>query len=496
MDKEQLSNIEKAQELFNRVFEDAFKLAHEIDPKLKDAIPIAEWEPTQTMRSDNGVSLKMGRARYYFPDGSEDVPSWIVSEYFETFSPEVFKCIQGVTKIETEGDSIKWLNIYNALRDEVQRRKQAKLKKPTLKPLTTADGFLRAVADPLNQHMFEALTPGAMRKSNEKEIETTKLEARGMTGLSDYTSVYIVESNKKDIYGVIGYRQDVGEALWEFQHKHGALALQAHIALFARAYAETDATPGEFVSLRITDFCDDLQFTRKKGSHDRETKQRVLSILECLTQAQMKIMYAPPQGKSHLFTGAIWQRGITHETAEQTAKRLQWQPETFSYAPGQYFAFNEWRTYTRNVALIGGGLLKLNANKDKWAIHGGGYLALLSRMNGYRKQTLSVKLLLEKTGLFEAYGKFRKTSEMEHKLIRALETLEEVGVIQKWDWSKDDFDNASETLPGKLTSDKFFNRQIQIEYPDALKRVEKQITDGKTKHLKDNQKRKQSQAVN
>jgi hypothetical protein len=403
-------------------------------------------------------------------------------------APEILNLIKTIPFLafsETE----QLIGIRDLLRDEVNRRKQAKVKKSVLKPLTTADGFLRAVADPINQHMFEALTPGAMRKRNEKEIETTKLEARGMTGLHEYTSVYVVESNKKDIYGVIGYKQDVGEALWEFLQKHGALTLQAHIALFARAYAETDAKPGEFITLRISDFCDDLQFARKKrGGHDPDTKRRVLNILECLTQAQMKIMYTPKQGKAHLFTGEIWQRGIIHETADRHADLFKWEPETFNYAPGQYFAFNEWRDYTRNVALIGEGLLKLNANNDKWAIHGGGYLALLSRMNGYRKQTLSVKLLLEKTGLFEAYGKFRKTSEMEHKLIRALETLEEVGVIQKWDWVKMEDD---ENISQKLATEKLFNRRIEVQYPKELKRIETRLTDSNALHKEKNKRKKQ-----
>ncbi len=449
--------------------------AESIDPNLKNVIPLDKWE--LELESSGLFAIRKW--------GASTTES--VIEYYKIHSPSVSKYIQRAFDPAITDEMKKWLSLRDALRDEVQRRrrgKEAGQEKPQLKSLATVDGFLRGPADPINQHMFGAFTPGAMKKHADAKGDVNNLEARGMTGITDYSAVYIVESNK-DLYGVIGYKQDVGEALWEFLQKHGALTLQAHIALFARAYAETDAAPGEFITLRILDFCDDLQFTRKKGYHDRETKQRVVSILECLTQAQMKIMYAPPQGKSHLLTGPIWQRGITHETASQPGGKLQWEPETFSYAPGQYFAFNEWRTYTRNVALIGEGLLKLNANNDKWAIHGGGYLALLSRMNGYRKQTLSVKTLLEKTGLFAAYAKFRKTSEMEQKLIRALETLEKVGVIENWNWSKDEYD--TETLAGKLASETLLNRQIQIQYPAALGRNEKRIADGVAKHQKKTQ---------
>jgi hypothetical protein len=460
--------------------------AESIDPNLKNVIPLHKWELGIESSGDSAANWELGAS------ATESV-----NEYYKIHSPSVFKYIQRAFDPAITDEMTKWLALRDALRDEVQRRarkKQTGQEKPQLKSLATVDGFLRGPADPINQHMFGAFTPGAMKKHADAKGDVNNLEARGMTGITDYSAVYIVESNK-DLYGVIGYKQDVGEALWEFLQKHGALTLQAHIALFARAYAETDAAPGEFITLRILDFCDDLQFTRKKGYHDRETKQRVVSILECLTQAQMKIMYAPPQGKSHLLTGPIWQRGITHETASQPGGKLQWEPETFSYAPGQYFAFNEWRTYTRNVALIGEGLLKLNANNDKWAIHGGGYLALLSRMNGYRKQTLSVKTLLEKTGLFAAYAKFRKTSEMEQKLIRALETLEKVGVIENWDWAKME-DDENTTLAGKLASETLLNRQIQIQYPAALGRNEKRIAGGVAKHQKDNQKKTQSSIGN
>jgi hypothetical protein len=56
----------------------------------------------------------------------------------------------------------------------------------------TKGGFLRTPADPINQRIFEALTPGAMQKRSDKEIEINKLEARGISGIKDYTALYIV----------------------------------------------------------------------------------------------------------------------------------------------------------------------------------------------------------------------------------------------------------------------------------------------------------------
>jgi hypothetical protein len=471
---------EKALRIVNSIEKDVYKFTEELFPEVK--IPEDCDLLTYATIAKNHLELNKLLNRRSSP---EEIQSVTVK------SRQPLKTVIG--EKDFDGNPFALL-IRDRLRDEIERRKrekQAKLKKPILKPLTTNDGFLRAVADPINQHIFEAVTPGAMLKSAEMEIETNKLEARGMTGLREYSSLYVVESNKKDIYGVIGYKKDVGEALWEFQQEHGALALQVHIALFARAYAETDARPGEFITLRMSDFCDDLQFAKKKGAHRRETKERILGILECLTRAQMKIMYTPKEGKAHLFTGEIWQRGITHQTADQHADLFKWEPETFNYAPGQYFAFNDWRNYTRNVAYIGEGLLKLNANNDKWAIHGGGYLALLSRMNKYQKKKLSVKLLLEKTGLLAACGKFRKTSEMERKLIHALETLEKVGVIESWNWLTD----SEETFAGKLATDKLFNQQIEIVYPNALKRIEDKLTDNIAAHKTKNKKKTEKVAA-
>jgi hypothetical protein len=470
-------------DIFRKIEQDIIKYTRVLFPKLTlsedyDFASYLEIARNHQPLMDFLISSKIGQAAENSETGSSEVAA----------IPKYPKRIPAVNFVGS--DPYMYL-IRDILRDEVLRREQKKksrLEKKKLKPLTNNDGFLRGVADPINQHMFEALTPGAMQKSSERKTETNKLEARGITGLGDYTSVYIVESNKKDIYGVIGYKNDVGEALWAFQQEHSALALQVHIALFARAYAETDANPGEFITLRISDFCDDLQFTKKNGSHRRETKQRVLNILNCLTRAEMKITYAPPNGKQHFFTGPIWQRGITHETVEPNADVWQKDPESFSYAPGQYFSFDDWRYYTRNVALIGEGLLKLDARKDKWAIHIGGYLALLGRMNGYKKQPLDVRGVLEKTGLLATYGKLRQVSEMEDKLERGLSTLEEFGVIQKWDWAKTERSADSKTLV-KLTTDALFKRQIIIEYPELLKRNEKQITDGKEKHLRDNQKK-------
>lgn len=401
-----------------------------------------------------------------------------------------------ILKTEIVEDKSYVLAVRDIFRDELKIRepqKKARTRKPYLKPLTNLEGFLRASADPINMRILETFTPGNMRRHEDVKSELLNLEGRGMFALQDYNLLYAFESNKKDLFGFIGYKKGAGETLWGFQKEHSALILQTHIALLARAYAETDAEPGKFITLRILDLCDDLQFARKKGSHKRETKRRVLKVLECLAQLQMKIMYVPPpQEKSHLFSGPIWLHGLTHETADSGNGRLQWEPETFSYAPGLYFAFKEWRNYTRNVAYIGEGLLKLHANNDKWAIHGGGYLALLSRMNGYQKQKLSVKTLLEKTGLIAASGKFHKTSEMEEKLIHALETLEKVGVIESWNWLEDK--NDEEAFASKLVSETLFNQQIEIEYPNALRQIEEKLTDRKASYKEKSQKKTKKSA--
>lgn len=373
----------------------------------------------------------------------------------------------------------QYLQYRDVLRDEVERRKQhkpEKIEKPTLKPLLTPGGFLRGAADPINAFIIEACTPGAMQETAKLGDKLDKLEAKGLTGIGKYTAVHVVESNKKDLFGVIGYPKDVGEALFKFLQNHGALAVQAHIALFARAYAETDAAPREYITLYIPEFCDDLRFTRNKGGHRKETKDRVLELLECLTNIELKIIHSPPEAKRTLLTGPIWQRGISQSTEHQSGK---FEPDFFRYAPGEYFEFNSWRHYARNVALIGAGLLELDAKNDKWAIHGGGYLALLGRMNGYRSQPLDASTLLEKTGLLRVYGKLRKTSLMEEKLTALLDKLVTVKVIEKWDWTRLESDSDSK----KLASKSLLNRGIEITYRDDLKYREEKLAADKAKHI-------------
>jgi hypothetical protein len=108
-----------------------------------------------------------------------------------------------------------------------------------------------------------------------------------------------------------------------------------------------------------------------------------------------------------------------------------WDPVAFSYAPGPFFADEVWRTYNRNVALIGEGLLKLSSGyEDKYAVMVGGYLAILARMNSYQRTVVRVRLLLEKTGLWSVDGE-SNPGRMREKLERALDRIQEVGVIRE-----------------------------------------------------------------
>jgi hypothetical protein len=433
MDKEQLSNIEKAQELFNRVFEDAFKLAHEIDPKLKDAIPIAEWEPTQTMRSDNGVSLKMGRARYYFPDGSEDVPSWIVSEYFETFSPEVFKCIQGVTKIETEGDSIKWLNIYNALRDEVLARgKQAKDKKlerlelTRYQPLTNVTK-LRFSCTNINKLFVEALMPGAMRDFTIVKDSLEGLRNKTLMDALQFKTAYIGRS-KNDLEGVVGFKYDLTPEMKDVLENESALLTKAHYILSERFYEQTGGDGDGYAVITRNQFCDDLGMPRKKGAHTPRNKERSELVFEILTTEKISALaYLNGERSPHRVSDNMWKTGPEIEAQ----KRGRWHEKIITFTRGVFD--DDWQKQNKKfVGYIHRGFLELKAdNQDKYAILLGGYLASFAKMNQYQIQALRLLPLLKRIGLWDVYGA-TNPGKMREKLERALDQLVAVGILREW----------------------------------------------------------------
>ncbi len=391
--------------------------------------------------------------------------------------------------------------VARLLRRELWRRKQTErppLKQKRKKPETTAlsrDGLIRAPADRFNKAAIESFMTGAMRKSTEMQTKLDALEARGLTESNQFWAAYPIETKANDLHGAIGFTKDPGEAIWNLLQKNGALAVKAQYALWARAYAETDAEPNQFIKMPITQFCDDLGFkkkgTVKKGqAHTSKNKQAAMNVLELLTSLELRAVYHPLNGTARRLRGPLWSRGIIAEEMDGYADlfgsnrvpgtKAMWEPVAFSYAPGPFFADEVWRTYNRNVALIGEGLLKLGSGyEDKYAVMVGGYLAILARMNGYRRTSVRVRLLLEKTGLWAVDAK-TNPGRMREKLEAALDRIHEVGVVRGWTITTppegvnpDDF-TSDETLtalaePTRWTKE-WLSQCVLIDWPTDMER--------------------------
>lgn len=371
------------------------------------------------------------------------------------------------------------------LTSENAELKKALKKRGKLGPIATEDGYLRLPADRLTKALIETQMPNAIKPREDIGPALDALEARGP--MPTFWAAHTFETSSKksgDLYGAIGYMENPGEALWDAIRKNGALAIKMQYVLWARAYAETDAEPGQFIRMSINQLCDDLGYKRKKGAHKRENKREAGQFFEALMKQEMAAYYTAPNGRTARLRGPIWSRGLTGDEyedlygANQIGDPQAWIPSALSYAPGDWFNEPTWRAYNRHVALVGEGLLKLTGeNKDKYALMIGGYLGMLARMNGYRRSAIKSKTLLEKSGLWDADAK-HDPGRMIYKLERALDRLIEVEVIKAWQYKTADdpaldYDNLDDpdtlaALADDGADPKERNRTIIIEWPDKL----------------------------
>ncbi|MGV3722281.1 MAG: hypothetical protein ACO1SX_15345, partial [Actinomycetota bacterium] len=146
-----------------------------------------------------------------------------------------------------------------------------------------------------------------------------------------------------------------------------------------------------------------------------------------------------------------------------------------------------WTRCNGSVGLASAGLLRLRSDRDCWAIAVGGYVAALSRMNGYRPLTLRVSTLLERSGL--ATAERRNPGRMRDMLERALDRLEAVGVIGEWDWfagasAEPDMD-ASDDLAGLMETAEWSTRSLVIRWPAALQQRGDDLRVSREQHWRD-----------
>jgi hypothetical protein len=404
--------------------------------------------------------------------------------------------------------------ILNLLHEEYERRIlqleriRPKLRRPSVQPLVES-GCLLIPADRINKATIESLTYGAMTVLRQDRLHSLGISTTFWRGHTFGASV--TSSGRDQVVGAIGFKHEPEERVWRFLQRNGALAIKAQYALWARAYAETNAAPGVFISLTISQFCDDIGMVRKKGAHRAQSKQAAIAVLELLTEMELVCIYQPPNGPAQRIRGPIWSRGIISEELRgyedvfkgtALSERPSWIPKAFSYAPGPFFENETWRAYNRYIALVGEGLLKLNAsNADKYAVMVGGYLAILARMNGYRKCVVGVRTLLEKTGLW-AVDRDKNPGRMRRKLEDALDRLCEVEVIKKWEItsSKENIDpddlNDAYTLEnlGEPTrwTEGWLAQSVIVDWPGKIKKRESILKKKKESHMKKAMRRRRS----
>lgn len=376
-----------------------------------------------------------------------------------------------------------------------------KIKRAPSLPSLVVDGLIKHPSNIITKATIEALPPGAMQVLSEKTLQDYRV-----TKAKDiFWRAYPFEGGNKnktgEIRGFIGPVTQPAEAIWDQLQRNGALAVQVQFALWALAYAATDGQPSEFITVDISQFCDQLGYKQKSRAHKRETKQAVMNALEYVTSLHLLAEFILPNGKTRRLKGPLWVRGASAEDEYGDlfgANRVpgteqMWEPVFFRYAPGDFFSDPEFRRYNAEIAYIGEGILKLKQDTDKYSIFIGGYLATIARMNGYRTSTIKIQTLAEKSGLLRVDGQ-KNPKRMIERVYLALDRLKEVGVIQDWTpqtLSKAGIDyddlNSPETRKAMIEPSGHARKELQstveIIWPQSLQDRANKLRSKRQRHL-------------
>jgi hypothetical protein len=419
----------------------------------------------------------------------------------ETNNPELTKFYTDIITAKFLDSNEGTLQMRDALRDEVNSRKQAKEQKSKSKrqtqKLTPLDSepYMFMASDKATKFFINSLMPN--RTQPIKEAKLDALEARGISIPPRLMAVCVKDDDPK-FAGLVSYSTGIGESVFRFFQEKSPLAVKAHFALWARAHRETKAEPGKLVKMTISQFCDDLGFKKKKRAHTRENKRHALQVLETLTGAEMILLWQDPQKKLHRTKGNVWQRGLSDEvfdthingTNGQNENLIPgteklWDPKTFSYSPGGFFADADWRKFNDYVGLVGQGLLKLGTNnKDKAAVLIGGYIAFLARIENYSREPLKLTTLIENTGdLLTGHIDRREAATLETIVENALDRLIEVKVLKDYEWVYDENINPSD-FDKTVKMPELLARRIRLFFPDELAQMGKEYKQLETAHRK------------
>lgn len=320
-------------------------------------------------------------------------------------------------------------------------------------------GLIRFSSDRIHKAVVESLADGFTFTPHEHSSERDFHLARAFGG----------RSGRDRLAGRLGFRLPSTDRELELLNGNRAQLIKLQFALWARAFAETDADPARPAVVTLSQLCDDLGYHRQQnGSHRPEHKRQVAEWVALLTSIELNAEYEAPDGQRVRLTGPLWKRFLDWELDRQIA-----------FAPGPWYADPLWSRFNRRVGLFSAALFTLRPDRDRWAICVGGYLACLARMNGYRPLTLRVATLLERTGLQEAER--RNPSRMREMLERALEQLEACGAIAQWDWFnaapyEPDMDTPAELEKLLGVAPGWADRSLVIRWPEELRRREDSLS--------------------
>jgi hypothetical protein len=360
--------------------------------------------------------------------------------------------------------------------NEPGKQKNAKRQTQKLTPLDS-DPYMFMASDKANKFFVKSLMPNQTRPIDEAQIEG--LQAQGFN-IPTRLKAVCIKDDGTNFTGLVGYDADTCESVFRFFQEKSALAVKAHFALWARAYRETKADPDKLIEMTISQFCDDLGFTKKKRAHTLENKQRALQILETLTSAELIVRWYDPKGDLNRRKGNVWNRGSSNEKLSNkndlhggnktSIMEKFWDPKTFSYRPGDFFKDSSWQKYNVYVGLFGSGFLKLGVNnKDKAAVLIGGYIAFLARIENYNREgSLKLTTIIENTGdLLTVYIDRREAAMLETVVENALDRLMEVKVLKGYEWVYDESLKPSDS-DKTLRMGELLARRIKLSFPDTL----------------------------
>lgn len=387
--------------------------------------------------------------------GGSFIPAFACDHLRETpclgffFAPGNIPVILAHESIPISADGLPDLRVLTTLREqwgqwdavaaetssEPAKRGPGRPKQKRLAPLAD-HGIIRVESSRIEAHVIRALSPGGLRRDL-----TDELARKLGTGERWWAGTPIHSESKRagGVEGLIGLPSEPDAALWDFLQRNGPLAVKAQIALWARVYAETNAEPGRFVTQSVSDFCDALGYTRKKGAHERGSRERAIKVLQLLTQLELMMFHRGIDGKIARLRGPIWTRGLVGEELDSYADLFgavregspsEWVQVGFSYAPGHWFQNQEWRAQNRSFALVGEGILKLRPDRDQAAILVGGYLATQARISRYGPKRLKLATIAERAGLLAKDE--RNPGRVFDTVERALDRLVEASVVGDW----------------------------------------------------------------